>query len=928
MSKATELRELASLTTISSGQIQFDTDIKISGDLITTGNTINITADTLNISDPNITLASGAANSSVADGAGITIDGANATLTWNHADSRLKFSHALEVEDGLYLNRTSSSYGPSLEFLENGVRTWRIKPDADGGNNGSLIVSPSDGSTQIEIEQSGYTTFKNSIDVEGSILANTGLTISAGKLIVRDGGYPYLELGISSTNYFRAVHDNPNDSLVFQKYGLSGNIMTLHGGSGVGVTIGTETHSKNLNVHGEVTANQYNNDEVRHSIAPTLNLDFANSKQLDSRISFYRGSVATYYDSKGVLRYATDNEPRFDHDPYTGESKGLLIEEERTNDLQGGELLYATGATNYGGYWVHNYAKAPNGKYEASALYGDGSSQSARAYWSTTGANTYTFSVYAKDNGSGRFSLWAYSGGWVYAASFTWQADGTLTTDRTPPTYDDTVIEMVGGGWARISATWTTPGNGSFQVSPGLYANYVENDSTLFWGGQLEIGKSFSTSFIPGSIRFNSRASIATYWDENGILRTASSNEARYGYSKPYQTETFEKNSSNSVVLTDRYTPPKSPVKAGMILEPQAATNLATNSYNLASYQSAYAPGNSTWELTDEVQAPDGSYTASKFTFATDVGNTNSGYTSTIYEAYQDATWYTYSIWLKGPAGTCVSTALLADTGSNLEPTIYLTGEWQNVIIHKYYLSSEGGTYLRTHSVIQRNAPGVSTTTTDGRSATRAGYCYVWGEQIVQGIHDSTYIPTFNGTATRAADVYSTFSTTRKQDNAYIEGQAFENFYNDEGGSVYVNYQLGKKLAQMRVASLSDGTSSNYIDFIAGYGASGSTTQGCYMFGPVSGSSSIDTSASGIFNTANANIKFAGRIKENDYFGVTNADSEVGTDTDAGVPVVDRLNFGDYNRTDSQSLCGHLRKLSYYPEPLTDAELIALTEND
>ena len=71
-------------------------------------------------------------------------------------------------------------------------------------------------------------------------------------------------------------------------------------------------------------------DQVRHSIRPSLNLDFANSKELDSRITFYRDSIATYYDSKGTLKYANVNKPRFDHDPATGESKGLLIEEART----------------------------------------------------------------------------------------------------------------------------------------------------------------------------------------------------------------------------------------------------------------------------------------------------------------------------------------------------------------------------------------------------------------------------------------------------------------------------------------------------------------------------------------------------------------------------------------------------------------------
>jgi hypothetical protein len=35
---------------------------------------------------------------------------------------------------------------------------------------------------------------------------------------------------------------------------------------------------------------------TRHSIRPSLNLDFANSKVLDPRITFTRGSNATYYD--------------------------------------------------------------------------------------------------------------------------------------------------------------------------------------------------------------------------------------------------------------------------------------------------------------------------------------------------------------------------------------------------------------------------------------------------------------------------------------------------------------------------------------------------------------------------------------------------------------------------------------------------------
>ena len=88
----------------------------------------------------------------------------------------------------------------------------------------------------------------------------------------------------------------------------------------------TMLRSIELDVDGSIGTRQ-----VRHSIRPSLNLDFANSKELDSRITFYRDSIATYYDSKGILKYANVNEPRFDHDPLTGESKGLLIEEARAN---------------------------------------------------------------------------------------------------------------------------------------------------------------------------------------------------------------------------------------------------------------------------------------------------------------------------------------------------------------------------------------------------------------------------------------------------------------------------------------------------------------------------------------------------------------------------------------------------------------------
>ena len=66
------------------------------------------------------------------------------------------------------------------------------------------------------------------------------------------------------------------------------------------------------------------------SLAP-LDLRFALQKTLDPRVTFTRASSGTYVGSDGLVKTATTNEARFDHNPTTGESLGLLVEEARTN---------------------------------------------------------------------------------------------------------------------------------------------------------------------------------------------------------------------------------------------------------------------------------------------------------------------------------------------------------------------------------------------------------------------------------------------------------------------------------------------------------------------------------------------------------------------------------------------------------------------
>lgn len=68
-------------------------------------------------------------------------------------------------------------------------------------------------------------------------------------------------------------------------------------------------------------------------VGTALDINFLNTTALDARVTFTRASIGTYFDANGVMQTAAANGPRFDYDPVTHVSRGLLIEESRTNLL-------------------------------------------------------------------------------------------------------------------------------------------------------------------------------------------------------------------------------------------------------------------------------------------------------------------------------------------------------------------------------------------------------------------------------------------------------------------------------------------------------------------------------------------------------------------------------------------------------------------
>jgi len=95
----------------------FVNDLTVRGDLEVQGNTTTLNVATLSIEDKNIVLANGAVNSSQADGAGITIAGADANIVYSHADTAFVVNKNLEVLGNVFVNGEKLGTSESVALL-------------------------------------------------------------------------------------------------------------------------------------------------------------------------------------------------------------------------------------------------------------------------------------------------------------------------------------------------------------------------------------------------------------------------------------------------------------------------------------------------------------------------------------------------------------------------------------------------------------------------------------------------------------------------------------------------------------------------------------------------------------------------------------------------------------------------------------------
>ena len=175
-------------------------NLTLSGNLTVNGNTTFLNVETLTVEDKNILVANGAASAAASDGAGITVDGSFASLTYKNTGNKWSFDRDLEVVGSL------SATGWSGLYTANVVESTNLY------FNNTRAIGALTGGENISIAANGRITAEIADTVTTIPFTNTNLNfyttrtiLSLSKNTFRSGEYNFnLDDG---TNYSKRKNE-------------------------------------------------------------------------------------------------------------------------------------------------------------------------------------------------------------------------------------------------------------------------------------------------------------------------------------------------------------------------------------------------------------------------------------------------------------------------------------------------------------------------------------------------------------------------------------------------------------------------------------------------------------------------------------------------------------------------------------------------
>jgi hypothetical protein len=627
----------------------------------------------------------------------------------------------------------------------------------------------------------------------------------------------------------------------------------------------------------------------RHSVRPSLVLDFANSKTLDPRITFTRGSNATFYDGTSVIA-----------------EQNLLPHSQTT-----------MGSSGQGMSPVNNTATAPDGTLTAVSV--TVNSANDRHFFVTSRTNelappagtTFTGSAYVKKNTADFVAVLisdnAVGGGARYGITINLN-DGTVggfspNLGVMNPSF---TVTSVGSGWYRVTLTITStansPGAGAnmnFSPMPTNGSTYGNTDQYPVWTGNG------TTSMFVWGWQMEKRSSASAYTATSGTaitnsvfaLKTASPSQPRF------EVDPFTEESKGLLIEEQRT---NITLQSGS----QDANVWTTAGATVARSYSMPAGGN-VYKLSDTTAA-NTSHIALQ-----GIVVTPGTWVSSVYAKAGEITsialsFSNYASWA-GTNGTEANFNLSNGTWAWADPAkpgtaagiIPVGNGW-----YRCYIVGTTSSSQNTNQVIFLLKGGVTAYTGDGWSG-----AYIYGAQVEAGTFPTSYIPTTSAAATRPADT------------AVITGSNFSSWYNPAESTLYgegysITGSATISAGNAGLASIDDNTGENRVIIRR------PTIPGGYGF-----NYRLVVNSVSIHDITPTNMPaWVDSTKHEMAFAFSGTSQEVVGDGTLGgltsgayssftAPTQMQIGFG----SSTAYWNGHISKIAYYPKRLSNAEIQGLT---
>ncbi|MDB4343317.1 hypothetical protein OAA25_00405, partial [bacterium] len=198
----------------------------IAGNLQVDGTTTTINSTTMTVDDLNITLASGAANASAANGAGITVDGASATITYDGTNDEWDFNKDINVTGTISsgaITSSGTSVFTNLDISGNVDIDGTLETDA-------LTIG---GVTSVPFESADHSKL-NAIEASADVTPSWVPSSDPG----------YLTSSSTQSKYLRS---DTSDTMT--------GTLTVDSGTSMGIKIEHDTFGNALEIHREHASN-------------------------------------------------------------------------------------------------------------------------------------------------------------------------------------------------------------------------------------------------------------------------------------------------------------------------------------------------------------------------------------------------------------------------------------------------------------------------------------------------------------------------------------------------------------------------------------------------------------------------------------------------------------------------------------------------